>query len=474
MRFSEIRAKRIAIWGWGREGQTVYAALRAWQRRHCDSGMPCALTLFCSPHDVLSPQVEADSALTVCRQVTAEHLMRFDVIIKSPGISPYHPPASVACQAGVRFISETQLWFAEQATAEADLPYSLCVTGTKGKSTTTALIAHLLRAAGHRTALAGNIGLPLFDLAATVPPAQFWAIELSSFQTRAVAESGVRPHVAVVLNVFSEHLDWHGSWSRYCCDKLALLTDARPKIAVLNATDPVLRTLSLPHSRVMWFNHPAGWHIEDQTLKYQKHSVLSMAQLPLAGQHNRENLCAALTALDAVGLDAMALAHHVHSFRPLPHRLQILGCLDALTWVNDSISTTPQASLAALARFSGRPVVLLLGGFDRGIDWNPCAERFTHDAPLVIVTFGANGRRIYAALAPYAPHRFRLEATERLADAVHLARHLAVGSHPVVLLSPGAPSFDAYTNYIERGHHFATLAGFDQFEAADIPGLGIF
>ena len=139
----------------------------------------------------------------------------------------------------------------------------------RGKSTTTALLAHLLRAGGQRTALAGNIGLPLLEVLAPQPSPAFWAIELSSYQTLDVVASEVRPEVAVVLNLFPEHLDWHGSEARYISDKLALVTVAKPRIAVLNAADPRLAALVLPDSEVHWFNHAQGWHLRgDAAVSY--------------------------------------------------------------------------------------------------------------------------------------------------------------------------------------------------------------
>src|SRR5690606_18793735 len=171
------------------------------------------------------------------------------------GISPYRPEAAAAAAQGTCFVGGTALWFAGHADAR-----TVCLTGTKGKSTTTALLAHLLRAGGRRTALAGNIGLPLLEVPEDPAP-EFWAVELSSYQTGDVAASGARPEVAVVLNLFPEHLDWHGSHERYLADKLRLVTGARPRVAVLNAADPRLAALRLPHSEVRWFGHGDGWHL---------------------------------------------------------------------------------------------------------------------------------------------------------------------------------------------------------------------
>jgi UDP-N-acetylmuramoylalanine--D-glutamate ligase len=394
--------------------------------------------------------------------------------VKSPGISPYKPEAVAAVAAGTRFIGGTALWFGERAGADAVVPGSVCVTGTKGKSTTTALLAHLLRAGGKRTALAGNIGLPLLEL--LDGDAAYWAIELSSYQTGDVAASDAHPQVAVALNLFPEHLDWHGSHARYVQDKLRLLTEARPRVAVLNAADPILAALVLPHSDVRWFNRADGWHLRGDALHRGDAFVMDTAALPLPGRHNRGNLCAVLAAIEALGLDAIALAPHAASFQPLPHRLQWLGERDGIGWVNDSISTTPHASLAALDVYRGQRVALLVGGHDRGVDWQAFIDAMRTRAPAAIVTMGANGPRIHDLLAPLAASgAFALSAAGDLAEAVGQAR-AALGGNGIVLMSPGAPSFGAYRDYTERGRDFARLAGFDPdaiASIASIAGLGI-
>ncbi|HEU4992374.1 MAG TPA: UDP-N-acetylmuramoyl-L-alanine--D-glutamate ligase [Luteimonas sp.] len=462
MRISALEGRRVALWGWGREGRAAWRALR-------DRGIG-PLALFCNQVEAAEARA-LDPALAIEADASAERLAAYDVVVKSPGISPYRPEAMAASERGTRFIGGTTLWFCERAGDDGVVHAAACVTGTKGKSTTTALLAHLLRAGGHRTALAGNIGMPLLELLDADPA--YWAIELSSYQTGDVAASGARPEVAVGLNIFPEHLDWHGSHERYVADKLELFTGAKPRIAVLNARDPVLSALHLPDSEVRWFDREDGWHLRGDALHRGDAFVMDTAALPLPGRHNRINLCAALAAIEALGLDAAPLATHAAGFRPLPHRLQSLGVRDGLEWVNDSISTTPHASLAALAMFRGRPVALLAGGHDRGIDWHGFAEAMRGGAPAAIVTMGQNGPRIHALLAPVAAGcGFALEAADDLAHAVRLAR-AALPPGGVVLLSPGAPSFGAYRDYTERGRHFARLAGFDPDAISAIPGLGV-
>ncbi|NUO76183.1 MAG: UDP-N-acetylmuramoyl-L-alanine--D-glutamate ligase [Lysobacter sp.] len=461
MRISQLDGRRVALWGWGREGRAAYRVLR--------ERLPeLTLTLFCSQDEAADARALNDARLLIETAASAERLGAFEFVIKSPGISPYRAEAVAAVEQGTRLLGGTALWFGEHPDAR-----TVCVTGTKGKSTTTSLLAHLLRAAGHRTALAGNIGLPLLELMAPPQAPEFWAIELSSYQTGDVAAGGVRPEVAVALNVFPEHLDWHGSHARYVEDKLRLLTDAKPRIAVLNANDATLAALSLPDSEVRWFGREDGWHLRGDALYRGDAQIMDTASLPLPGRHNRGNLCAVLTAIEALGLDAAPLASHAASFRPLPHRLQPIGVRDGIGYVNDSISTTPHASLAALDCYDGQRIAILVGGHDRGVEWGVFADAMRRKAPVAIVTMGENGPRIHALLAPLAAQSdFRLSAAVDLADAMAQAR-AALGDDGVVLLSPGAPSFGPYRDYVARGRHFAELAGFDPDAISSIPGLGI-
>lgn len=459
MRISGLEGRRVAIWGYGREGRAAYAALR----ERLPGQM---LTLFCSEPEAEPVRALEDPHLHIETRVDADALSAFDVVIASPGISPYASPAADAIGRGVQWLGGTALWFAENTSGR-----KICVTGTKGKSTTTALIAHLLRSAGTRTALAGNIGLPLLELLDVQPPPDVWAIELSSYQTAQAQQ----PDVAVVLNLYPEHLDWHGSEARYYADKLALVEQASPRIAALNGADIRLAEVAVPAStRVLWFNESGGWHLREHWLYRGEQRVLDTRPLPLPGQHNRINLCAALAAVEALGFDAVSLASAAMGFQGLPHRLQTLGRRNGIEAVNDSISTTPHATLAALDCYPGRRIALLVGGYDRGLDWGVFVERMARDAPaLAVVTLGQNGPRIAERLRPVAASgRFQLHEANDLEDAVPIAL-AALGGEGVLLLSPGAPSFPRYTDYTERGRHFAKVCGFDPALICAIQGLGV-
>lgn len=455
MRFAELAGRRVAVLGFGAEGR---AACRAFRRQ-----LPTQpLHLFCSAAEAAEAQALGDALLVAeTAPATLDALARFEVVIKSPGVSPYLPPVSEALAAGVRFTSGSALWFAEHPDAN-----TIAVTGTKGKSTTTALVAHLLRAGGHRTALAGNIGLPLLDLPDAAGVAAH-VLELSSFQTQ---DFDASPRVALITNLIEEHLDWHGSGARYIADKLRILGDRSRTIAVLNAEDMTLAGLETAGD-VRWFGVASGWHLDAGHVCRGMERVLAMSGLPLPGRHNALNLCGALAAIEAAGFDARELARHASSFKPLPHRLQTLGARGGITYVNDSIATTPQAALAALEHCAGQRVALLLGGHERGLDWSAFARELAKHPPLAIATMGANGERIAATLAAHGMDaRVRRCATLEEAFA---AASAALGGDGVLLLSPGAPSFGPFRDYAERGRRFAALAGFDPAAIAAIDGLGI-
>jgi UDP-N-acetylmuramoylalanine--D-glutamate ligase len=182
------------------------------------------------------------------------------------------------------------------------------------------------------------------------------------------------------------------------------------------------------------------------------------------------NVCAALAAVEAAGEDAIAALPHVATFRPLPHRLQILGERDGWTWIDDSIATTPQATLEALAS-TPAPVTLLVGGHERGLDWQAFTDEVARAPPHAIITMGANGARIGALLRERGGS-YALESVSTLAEAVALAR-IRTPKPGSILLSPGAPSFDQFRDYAERGRAFAALAGFDPEAIGSIEGLGI-
>ncbi|MEO1090399.1 MAG: UDP-N-acetylmuramoyl-L-alanine--D-glutamate ligase [Pseudomonadota bacterium] len=424
---------RLALWGFGREGR----ATRSFLADRWPSLTPTVV--------VDGPAADVDGLPCLSGDVGRKALVdgAFDVVVKSPGISLYRPEAQAALDAGTLLTSSTNLWLEAHPGR-----FVLAVTGTKGKSTTASLIAHLWAGIEPDVVLAGNVGRPLI---ATPPGAAPIVLELSSYQC---ADLQFAPGVAVLTNLFPEHLDWHGSRERYFADKLRLVD--RAPLAVLNAGDA--RTVELLDGwpRARWYQTCDGWLATGPALYRDHERVFEAAGWRLPGDHNLINLAAALEALDAIGVPAATLLPRARSFTGLAHRLQVVGERGGLTWVDDSISTTPESAAAALQAFPGRAVTLLLGGQDRGQDMAPLAAAIA-DRDARVVTLPDNGPSLGAQLARAVIGIEVIDAVD-LADAVERAAELTPPGG-VVLLSPAAPSYGRFTDFEERGRRFAELAG---------------
>lgn len=460
MKIDDLAGRRVAIWGFGTEGRATLRALQArlpGQRVAVlnDAPLPPSLREELS----LAPEVELQLG-----SAALAALPSYEVIVKSPGVSPYVGPSAAALEAaraaGSEITSATQIWFDENPAAR-----TLAITGTKGKSTTVALTAHLLRVAGLRVAVGGNIGKAMIDSVASPPQPEpeIWVIELSSYQTASLL---ARPSIAVLLNLFPEHLDWHGTVAAYYRDKLRLLgrsaSGVTPGAVVVNAADPESLRQGDGWVGATRFNDREGIHVRDDQVWDAERPLIASGRLPLLGAHNLSNLCAALSAVRLAGVDPAAIVEAVESFRGLPHRLFALGERGSVLWVDDSISTTPQSAQAAVAAFAGRPVTLLLGGFERGLDYRQLA-RYAVERPVeTVITLPDNGARIAEAVrqARGARSAPKLIEADDLQQAVSLAA-ASTQAGGVVLLSPAAPSFGRFRDYRERGEEFAKAVGFD-------------
>jgi UDP-N-acetylmuramoyl-L-alanine---L-glutamate ligase len=444
VRFSELDGAAIGVWGAGREIRSFADQLT---RRLPAARISVAAFDSAPPSDARHALHSPDARIVTSAQaVTA--LSGCDVLVRSPGVSIHRPELRALREAGVPVTTATALWMAERGGAGV-----IAVTGTKGKSTTAALAFHLARAAGREVKLAGNIGVPALDLLDGSAD-ELAVVELSSYQ---IADLEIAPEVAVLTNLYREHLDWHGSEQAYRAEKLRILGLPGLRIAVLNLRDPGLSDAAVPAgAAVVPYGVPAGWNISARGIELRGELELQSAELPLPGEHNALNLCGALAALEAYGLRLPQLAEALRGFRPLPHRLETVAERDGLVWVNDSISTTPESTLAALASFPEREIVLIAGGQDRGQDYAELARELAARGATVIGLPSTGPRLLGAALAGGLPAERVIEAPDMQA-AVALAR--AIGPPgAVVLLSPAAPSYDHYRDFEERGERFRALA----------------
>lgn len=443
MRFSELDRATVGVWGAGREIRSFAAQLAA--------RIPSARIAVIASDEVLDGDVldalKAPHARLVTGAGTVAALAGCDIVVRSPGVSVHRPELRELRAGGVAVTTATALWLAETRGAGV-----IGVTGTKGKSTTAALIHHIARAAGATSHLVGNIGVPALDLL-DLEPANLSVIELSSYQ---IADLQQGPEIAVVTNLHREHLDWHGSDEAYRADKLRLLGLPGVRAKVVNGRDPNLVASARGGVAPTVFGSPDGWDVAESGVMLDGRLVVPAAQLPLLGEHNALNLCAALAALTAFGIALPALPEALRGFHPLPHRLAVVGERAGVLWVDDSISTTPESTLAALESFPHRKIVLVGGGQDRGQDYTELGRILAERGAAVLGLPETGSRLVGAAREAGLSDADALHAGD-METAVTLARRLAQPGG-IVLLSPAAPSFNMYRNFEERAAHFRALA----------------
>jgi len=429
-----LLARRIGLLGYGRDGRAAARALLT-RGPHAD------LT-------VLVEHGEVDTDLPLVTGPFDARLASFDVLVRSPGVPVDHPALVTAREAGVNVVNPASIWLAEKSN---DLTV-VGVTGSKGKSTTASLLAHLLRMQGHEVLLAGNIGVPLLDHLDTT--AEIAVLELSSYQ---LADLQGRLDLGLFTRLFPEHLDWHGSEKAYVAAKLRLarLLGGRPLLVNGGDERLVAATSSVP-GRYLGNRPPGVWR-DGNRLLIDQAPLGREGALPLIGRHNLDNAALALQAAMTFGHEAADLVESLATFRPLPHRLEPVASISGVRYINDSISTSPWATLAALDALGGAPVILIAGGQARPTDWQPVLEWLAANRLEALLTVPDNG--------PAVAERFRgavgdrvgtIESLDGLEQAVQRARELARDG-AVILLSPGAPSFSRFRDFEQRGEAFRSL-----------------
>ena len=425
--WSDLRGARAGVWGLGVEGMANLRKL-ATLGEH-------AVLVDDRPS---GPGPDGQPVLATA-EGGLEALAGCEVVIKSPGISRYRADVAELASRGVTVAGGLGLWL-----AEADRSRVACITGTKGKSSTTAIAGHLLRRWGYPCVVGGNIGQPPWD-PSLAGGARYWVIETSSYQATDLAWS---PVVVAVTSLHPDHLDWHGDVETYYRDKLSACSQPGADLTVANGDSPELAArAALLGPRVEWVlagdDPGADW----------------MAPLGLLGSHGRRNALIARACLRGLGVaeasDEAALARAAVGFEPLAHRLQVIGEVGGVTFVDDSLSTNALPTLAALDAFPGRRVALIAGGHDRGIDYAPLATGLAARGwPTLVLAIPDTGPRIQAAIEAAEPAKVDVVACDGLDAAVERGYAWA-RPDGVVLLSPAAPSFGVFRNYADRGAAFA-------------------
>jgi len=421
--WADLRGERVGVWGLGTEGRANLRKLRS---------------MAIEPIIVDDrPERINDELVLATAGDGMDALLGCTVVVKTPGISRYRPEVARFDDAGIPVVGGLGLWL-----QEADRARVLCITGTKGKSTTTTIAAHLARGLGRRVFAGGNLGSPPYDPDAPAD-VDLWIIEVSSYQATDV---GCTPPVVAVTSLHPDHLPWHGGPDAYFRDKLSMCSQPGAQLTVASAVSQLLvEQRSSLGPEVRWIA-PDTWE------------PAWAEPLGLLGVHNLVNAGIARACLEAMGVpgadDEHALREAAGNFEALESRLEHVTSVDGVEFVDDSLSTNVLPTIAAVDAFPGRRIALIAGGLDRGIDYAPLAEALAkRDEATRVLTVYSTGPAIQRAIERVAGPQLDAVPCADLPDAVQRAWAWAKPDG-VVLLSPAAASFDAFDDYRHRGRVF--------------------
>ena len=451
--FARLRGERVLLVGCGRESTALARKLLA------DNPNQVVHALDGRPGDAVEawreefgPRVPVFVRGDASDQVPDE-VASSTIAVVSPGVPRTGELYQWVVALGIPYTSGNALFVDDHRDTMVG------VTGSKGKSTTSALTHHLLVHSGVQAALAGNMGIPVHG----IDPADFYVVELSSYQCHYLEHS---PGIVVLTALFPEHLDWHGSEQAYYDDKLSIAQDDSA-VVIANADNEVLVTqfrARYPDRDVIWVGAGHPWHLEpdDEGGSWLVHGSKRLAHtrsLNLVGKHNHQNALLAVVAASTTGLlsDDM-IESAFSSFSPLPHRLQVIEDSSGVKFVNDSLATNPHATVSALQALTDGRVILLVGGADRGVDYQVLVDQVVATPPMAILGLPDSGQRLidqcgHALAKAGLADVVVLEAVPGMIQAVARSRELARAGDYVVL-SPAAPSFGHYRDYAHRAEDF--------------------
>ena len=426
MRLSDLAGKTICILGFGKEGKSALAALE-----HSAPG--CVITIADQNEKLKIENVELKIG-----PAYLEGLENFDVIIKSPGI----PPSTQLSVLSSRVTTPTNLFFAEASALGATV---IGVTGSKGKSTTTSLIHHVLSRAGMPAILCGNIGLPALDTLGNIKKESIVVMEMSSYQ---LMDALVSPHIAVLTSFFPEHLDYHGSLKAYF--------EAKANITRFQTADDLVFFNAENAETTMMAALSKGNKIPFR----HGECPLPLGETKLIGDHNKSNIAAAYKVAEHLGVDHDVCLVAIRTFKPLPHRLQSLGVQHGIHWIDDAISTTPDSTIAALRALGNDVSTIILGGTDRGLTFDSLAKEIVQCSQVsTVILFPGTGPKIRKNIEKELSTKVDRKITLTDADSMELAVKIALEQTPqgrICLLSTASPSYNMFKNFEEKGEMFAT------------------
>lgn len=437
-----IKGKRVLLLGFGREGQSTYHVLR-------QLGSYEKLDIA----DRLSPKEEPDKdVLWISGPDYQKCLDNYDVVFKSPGIVLEKEPGAYSC----RILSQTEVFFS------CFRDQIIGITGTKGKSTVTTLLYHLLRHWGTDTLLVGNIGIPCLDHMEEVNAGTRIVFELSCHQLEYMT---VSPHIGILVNIHEEHLDHYGTMEKYVEAKRQIFRHQKASDLLICNLQCLPEPGTCPSQLIQAGMNASGAELNvkdegDGTWIYFQDRAFRIPgdEIRLLGQHNYFDIGIAYSVCAILGMDDRTFEEGLKTYEPLPHRLQYLGERGGVKYYDDSISTICDATIQALKTLKDTDTVLI-GGMDRGIDYRELIEYLSLCQVPHIILMESTGKRIYQEIYKYYPDfkdRSRLILAEHLEDGVRRAREITRPGHSC-LLSPAAASYGIFKNFEERGEAFARL-----------------
>jgi len=373
----------------------------------------------------------------------------------APGIPPHNPLYKALEAKNAVFTSNLEL-FCTTISQEYAKVITIGVTGTKGKSTTSALLYHVLQTAGFSVSYAGNVGIPALDILPEISTEEthYVVLELSSHQLGRINTS---PNIAVVQNIVPEHLDYYGTFENYLAAKMNIAKHQTDH-------DRIIYSLDFETSAQVAALSPGkkyGYSLENPNTNEVSQRVLQQikaSNTKLIGQHNRYNIAPSIIIGEVLGIDADLIHTALESFQPLSHRLEMVPSDDGVLYINDSLATTPEATIAAIDAFIDKQIILISGGYDRSLDFFDLAKKIVTTRTIkAIILFPPTGENIANFMYKINPDSAVLKTSyfkvESMSEAVHIAKKMA-RKDDVVLMSPAAASFGRFRDYADRGNQF--------------------
>lgn len=373
-----------------------------------------------------------------------------DILVLSPGIPVDHALPVAFRRAGKRIIGETEL-----GALFLRCP-CVAVTGTNGKTTTVTMIDGIFKSAGMKSIACGNVGRPLTSCVQELGEDGVAVAEISSFQLETLYS--LRPHVSVILNIAEDHLNRHYNMENYVYLKSRLLKNsAESEFAVLNHDDPVVRGFAeKTKAKIIWFSlrEPVeGGYLSEGCFCYMGEKLFPVSELPLDGEHNAANALAAICAAKLMGVQNEIISAALKTFRGVAHRLQRIGELNGVAFIDDSKATNVDSAIKAVGSVRGESV-LLLGGKDKGYSYEPLFDAIKNSGIVHCVIYGENAFRILNAALKKG---YTAVTLCRPFDVAVRVAYLTAKRGQNLLLSPASASFDAFRNYEERGERFREM-----------------